>query len=104
MRGWMSSAKSYLPPVKLNNVMRASTVGKVITSDTSRFPVGSFVRYEDGGVQSYTITSEKNLKFLFMLDKSMLPSNSSFSIFLGVLGTTGLTAYFGLLRVGLPKA
>jgi hypothetical protein len=26
------------------------------------------------------------------------------SMFLGVLGGTGITAYFGLLRVGLPKA
>jgi len=100
MRGWMSTAKSYLPPVKLGDVMRATAIGRVVATDTSKCPVGALVRCE-GGVQSFASISAKEVKYVMTLpDGIRLPP----STFLGVLGTTGLTAYFGLLRVGLPQA
>eukprot|EP00536_Pseudo-nitzschia_multiseries_P013940 jgi/Psemu1/213251/e_gw1.633.10.1 len=98
MRGWMSTAKSYLPPVRLGSVMRASTVSRVLSvcGDELRevFPIGAVVRSEIVGVQLDTATASTRFP----------PANTqlSFASYLGVLGTTGLTAYFGLLRVGRP--
>ena len=125
MRGWMSTAKSYLPPVRLGSVMRASTISRVlsVSSDSllEAFPVGSIVRSEIVGVQSYFVmencSKAKALRHLTRLDATTSipitttansrfpPPNThlSFASYLGVLGTTGLTAYFGLLRVGKPK-
>ena len=121
MRGWISTAKSYLPPVKLGSIMRASTISKVIRSKLSKFPVGSIVRTEIVGVQSYSIIRKDQLRFITRLDddnnnrlQKLPPSNnnnnnnnstnlSSYASYLGVLGTTGLTAYFGLFKKGNPK-
>lgn len=117
MRGWMSNAKSYLPPVKLGTVMRASTVCRVIASSTTAmqandgFPIGCVVRTEIVGVQSYykleNTTLVKTRKLLTRLDNAGIvspfqTSSLSYASYLGVLGTTGITAYFGLLKVGKP--
>ena len=128
MRGWMSSAKSYLPPVKIGSVMRASVIAKVVATESGvlekEFPIGSIVKTEIVGVQTYCLlkncTVQKARKLLTRLDQYPLSmplslplplnietttsnNNLSYASFLGVLGTTGLTAYFGLLKVGMPK-
>lgn len=124
MRGWMSSAKSYLPPVQLGTVMRASCICRIVGASSGLlqddYPIGSIVRTEIVGVQSYYLlkncTRNKAHKLLTRLDQNfdtpspqqqqpLLPkTHLSYASFLGVLGTTGLTAYFGLLKVGRPKA
>lgn len=123
MRGWMSSAKSYLPPVQLGTVMRASCICRIVGASSGLlqddYPIGSVVRTEIVGVQSYYLlkncTRNKAHKLLTRLDQNfdtlspqqqpLLPkTHLSYASFLGVLGTTGLTAYFGLLKVGQPKA
>ena len=102
MRGWMSDVKSYLPPVQLNDVMRASSIGEIVASnDTNKFPLGAIVKMDDGGVQSYVQVDEKQSKFLTVLPKTM--NNVPTSAYLGVLGTTGLTGYFGFFNVGKPQ-
>jgi NADPH-dependent curcumin reductase CurA len=84
MRGWISTAKSYLPPVKLGSIMRASTISKVIRSKLSKFPVGSIVRTEIVGVQSYSIIRKDQLRFITRLDddnnnrlQKLPPSNNN---------------------------
>jgi NADPH-dependent curcumin reductase CurA len=96
MRGWMNDAKSYLPPVALGDVMRASTISEVIESKNPKFQVGEFVSTFDG-VQSYSVSTGKGLM-------KTDPKLASLPTYLGTLGATGLTAYFGLLRIGAPKA
>ena len=122
MRGWMSSAKSYLPPVKLGAVMRASCICRIVGASSGLlkddYPIGSIVRTEIVGVQSHYLlqncTLRKARKLLTRLDQNfpsqpshqqplVRKTNLSYASFLGVLGTTGLTAYFGLLTVGQPK-
>lgn len=107
MRGWMSNAKSYLPPVKLKSVMRASSIGRVIASNTDTFAIGQMVKCDNGGVQTYVKVPANETEFLLPLPSSnhgnYVNVNISDSAYLGVLGTTGLTAYFGFLRVGLPQ-
>lgn len=96
MRGWMNAARSYIRPVEIGEVMRAGTVGQVIDSTDPNFPVGQHVQ-GSGGVQAYTVTQGKHLV-------KINPELAPLPAFLGTLGMTGITAYFGLLDVGQPKA
>ncbi|MTV40756.1 NADP-dependent oxidoreductase [Duganella radicis] len=96
MRGWMNASEnSYMPPVAIGDVMRAIAAGKVVRSRSGYFAVGDHVT---GllGVQEYAISSGQGL---FKVDASLAP----LPLFLGTLGMTGMTAYFGLLDVGQPR-
>ena len=92
MRGWMNDRKSYIPPIGLGEVMRAGSIGKIITSNHPAFEAGDFVSGM-GGVQQYAISNGKGWV--------KVPGLSP--IFLGTLGMPGFTAYFGLLDVGALK-
>jgi NADPH-dependent curcumin reductase CurA len=96
MRGWMDDRPSYMPPVGINEVMRALAVGRVIASNNPAFAVGEHV---SGmlGVQEYAYSNGQGLN---KVDPKLAP----LPMFLGTLGMPGLTAYFGLLEIGLPKA
>jgi NADPH-dependent curcumin reductase CurA len=96
MRGWMNDAKSYIAPVAIGEVMRAGGVGKVIASQNPKFAVGDYLSGMTG-VQDYCLTDGKGFA---KIDPKLAP----LPVYLNVLGMPGLTAYFGLLEVGLPKA
>jgi NADPH-dependent curcumin reductase len=96
MRGWMNEGKSYIRPVAIGEVMRAGTVGEVVASKNPQFKVGDFVVGTDG-VQSYAVSDGKGYH---KVDPKLAPLPK----YLGVLGMPGMTAYFGLLDVGQPKA
>eukprot|EP00037_Helgoeca_nana_P032740 m.415196 g.415196 ORF g.415196 m.415196 type:complete len:366 (+) comp29558_c0_seq1:177-1274(+) len=100
MRGWMRDIPSYIPPVALGAEMRGSTVNEVVASTSPKFAIGDIVQDGslNGGWSEYGIADASKCGQL--PDVPGLP----LSAHLGVLGITGLTAYFGLLRVGLPKA
>ncbi len=95
MRGWINDARSYVPPVKIGAVMRAASVGKVIESKHPHYKVGTHL-YGTGGVQKYVVTNGKGWH---PVDPNLAP----LPLYLGTLGMTGFTAYFGLLDVGEPK-
>lgn len=95
MRGWMNETKSYIEPVGLGDVMRAGTVGEVIESKHPDFKAGDKVTGW-GGVQQYSISNGKGYH---QVDPSLAPLPT----YLGTLGLTGMTAYFGLLDVGKLK-
>ena len=96
MRGWMNDAKSYIRPVDINEVMRASGVGQVVASKHADFKVGDSVTGMTG-VQEYVLC---NAKHLSKVDAQIAP----LPVYLSVLGMPGMTAYFGLLEVGQPQA
>jgi NADPH-dependent curcumin reductase CurA len=96
MRGWMNEGKSYIEPVGIGDVMRAGAVGRVISSKNPGFAVGDFV-YGGLGVQEYAVVNGKGLT---KVDPKLAP----LPVYLGTLGAPGMTAYFGLLDVGQPKA
>jgi NADPH-dependent curcumin reductase CurA len=96
MRGWMDDRKSYSPPVGIGEVMRAGAVGEVLASKHPQFAVGNHV-FGAFGVQDYAISNGKGVN---LVDASAAP----LSLYLGNLGISGLTAYFGLLDVGQAKA
>jgi len=98
MRGWMDDARSYVPPVPLGEPMRASSVAEVIASGNPTFPVGSLVQGLYGW-QDYAVARPDDL-----MPPVPLPEGTPPTIPLSVLGGTSLTAYFGLLAVGQPRA
>lgn len=97
IRGWMDDSPNYIEPIALGDVVRSSAVGRVVESNSDDFAVGD-VAMGVGGWEYYTTQPGVALN---KLDESI---GIPLSNFLGVLGPTGLTAYFGLLEVGKPQA
>ena len=97
-RGWMSDAPSYMPPIPLGDSVRASAVGKVVQSKNPNFEPGQWVLGLNA-IEEYSQVEEGG--FTAPIDISLVPSPTNF---LSILGAVGLTAYFGLLDAGEPKA
>ena len=101
MRVWLNVGDSYVSPVGIGEVMRASVVATVIESKHSDYLLGDCVAGRLG-VQQYAISDGTD-----MIGQPMVKIPNSTvtpSAYLGVLGVPGLTAYFGLLEVGRPEA
>jgi len=96
MRGRMNDAKSYAPPVQIGEVMGAGAVGKVVASQNPQFQAGDVV---EGffGWQQFGVSNGTGVR---KIDPTLAPVSTA----LGVLGMPGLTAYFGLLDIGKPRA
>jgi NADPH-dependent curcumin reductase CurA len=92
MRGWMNAGRSYVPPVEIDEVMRAGAIGRVVASRHPDFRDGSHV-YGTFGVQRFAISDGRGV---MPVDTGLAPAPT----YLGALGLSGLTAYFGLLDVG----
>jgi NADPH-dependent curcumin reductase CurA len=101
MRGWMNEGRSYIEPVGIGEVMRAGGIGKVIASKNPLFAEGEHVSGMTG-VQDYCLVTAKEIaaRGLHKIDLRVgTPAQ-----WLNALGMPGMTAYFGLLEVGQPKA
>jgi NADPH-dependent curcumin reductase len=95
MRAWLDDRPSYIPPVGLNEVMRALAGGEVVASKHPGFAVGDHVTGVFG-VQEYAISDGRGLQ-------KVDPSAAPMTTYLSALGMTGMTAYFGLFDVGALK-
>jgi NADPH-dependent curcumin reductase len=95
MRGRMSDAPSYAPPVEVGGLMVGGTVGEVVASNDPGFAPGDAV-LGYGGWQSYSV---QPAQWLRKLDPGRVPVTTA----LGVLGMPGFTAYAGLTQIGKPK-
>jgi NADPH-dependent curcumin reductase CurA len=91
MRGWMNAGASYIDPVEIGDVMRAGCIGRVIDTRHPGFEVGDHV-YGTFGVQRHARSDGAGA---IKVDPSLAPLPT----YLGTLGMTGLTAYFGMLDV-----
>jgi NADPH-dependent curcumin reductase CurA len=96
MRGWMNAGASYIDPVEIGDVMRAGAVGRVTASKAPGFAVGDYV-YGIFGVQEHALSDGRGV---IKIDPSFAPIET----YLGTLGMTGLTAYFGMLDVAKVQA
>ena len=95
MRGWLDDRPSYVPPVGLGDVMRANTLVEVTASQNERFAVGDHV-VGLFGVQTHVVSDGRGVLKVDL-------DAASAATWLGALGMTGMTAYFGLLDVGAAK-
>lgn len=96
MRGRMNEGKSYAPPIALDEVMGGSTISKVQTSLHPDYRAGDLVLSQSGW-QDYAVSDGGGLT---KLDAQIEHP----SLYLGVLGMPGFTAYMGLLDIGQPQA
>jgi NADPH-dependent curcumin reductase CurA len=96
MRGRMNDAKSYAPPFEIGKPIAGGVVAKVIKSNSAQFKVNEVVT---GNLpwQQHCVATETEL---IKVDATIAPA----SYYLGILGMPGLTAYFGLMHIGKPKA
>jgi NADPH-dependent curcumin reductase CurA len=94
-RGWIAR-DSYLPAVKIGEVVRSIGAGRIVASNHPGFAVGDVVSGLTGW-QDYVAMRPTG-----QLNK--LPPGTPLELAMGVLGLTGITAYFGLLEVGRPAA
>ncbi|AZI32544.1 NADP-dependent oxidoreductase [Kaistella carnis] len=95
LRGRMSDAKSYVPPFELQKAMSSGVVAEVLESQNEKFKKGDFVSGMLNWKEFQTSIGENLLK----IDDKIAPLSN----YLGVLGMTGLTAYFGLTEIGKPQ-
>lgn len=87
---------TYLPAVKKGEIMRGLGMGVVVKSRNPAFKEGDVVQGMTGW-QTHVITDGR--------DYSQVPSKSGLplEVYMGPLGMTGITAYFGLMEVGKPE-
>ena len=98
MRGWLMDRPSYVPPVQIGEVMRCGAVGQVVESRSSELKVGDYVQGTFGW-QDYCSPAAAG-----PIGVTKVPAGVEPRLTQSVLGITGLTAYFGLLELGEPKA
>ncbi|MCA3239795.1 MAG: NADP-dependent oxidoreductase [Rubrivivax sp.] len=100
MRGWMNDGKSYIAPVGIGEVMRAGGVGVVEASRHPGYAVGDAVSGSTGVQTHWTVAPERDRHSgLAKIDLRLGTPTQ----WLNVLGMPGMTAYFGLMDVGLPN-
>lgn len=94
-KGWMENIADYVAPMQIGEVMRGSAISEVVESNNSRFAVGDLVLGTTGWTEHHLSDG---------VDLTRIETDLSPTTMLSVLGTTGLTAYCGLFKVGRPVA
>jgi NADPH-dependent curcumin reductase CurA len=95
-RGWIAG-DTYLPAVRIGEVMRSFAVGEVVNSRDPQFRPGELVQGLFGW-QDYCATRQGGPYPILPV-----PSDVPIETAMSILGNTGMTAYFGLLDVGRPN-
>ncbi len=94
MRGRMMDRKSYVPPFQIGETLTGGAIGQVVASNSEAVKVGDFVQSMYGWREWYVANGNEVQKF----DPAV-----PLSTYLGTFGMPGMTAYAGLLRVGVLK-
>jgi NADPH-dependent curcumin reductase CurA len=97
MRGWVDDVPNYSPPVPVGDVMRSFAAGEVVLSRHPDWKEGDLVAGMFGW-QRYAVSNGSNVTR--RVEERDLP----LSLALGMLGLNGVTAFFGLLDIGQPRA
>ena len=94
-KGWMENIADYVAPMAIGDVMRGSGIAEVVASNNGKFAVGDLV-FGTTGWTEYLVSDGTDL--------TKVETELSPTAVLSVLGTTGVTAYCGLFKVGRPVA
>jgi NADPH-dependent curcumin reductase CurA len=95
MRSWISDSSGYARGVAIGDVMRAGGIGRVLRTEAENFAAGDLVQGRTGW-QSHPIVRGRDTQ---KLDLSL----GSLEDWMGPLGTSALTAYFGVRDIGALK-
>jgi NADPH-dependent curcumin reductase CurA len=95
-RVWIREEPSYLPPVEIGAVMRGGGVGTVIESRSDAYPVGATVTGLLGW-QEHAVIGTDTLG-------RVVPEGVPMTAVLNALGSSGMTAYFGMTDIAQTKA
>ena len=93
----MSETESYKAPLALGDVVYGQAVGVVVRSRHPGFAAGDPVVSTSGGWQTYSLADGA---LLSKIDPAIAPP----TVWLGALGTSGMTAYIGLFDIGHVKS
>lgn len=96
MRGAMNEKRPYGKPVGIGEVMLGETISEIVESKNPKFKAGGTVS-SYAGWQEYSVSDGMGLR---PVDPKLLPA----SVYLGAAGMPGVTAWYGLLKIGQPKA
>jgi NADPH-dependent curcumin reductase CurA len=96
IRTWMDDAPGYLPPIGIGEVIRSGGIGEVVESRSDSYPQGALV-FGITGWQEYVI-ADGGARTM-----QLIPDGVEATTAIGVLGLTGMTAYFGMTDVGQVK-
>ena len=100
-RGWMQKGidakRMYAPPILENDPVTALGLGEIVLSKSSKHSVGDKVTGRFSW-QEYVVVNEQSI-FTTIDESAGLPLTS----YLSSVGMTGLTAYFGVTKVGELK-
>ena len=96
-RGWISG-DTYLPAVKIGEVVRSFAVGRVVASKNPKIAEGSLVQGLFGW-QDYVLAKSGT-----PTAPGPVPAGVPIETAMSALGMTGITAWFGLHEIGRPKA
>jgi len=94
-KGWMENIADYVAPMAIGDVMRGSAISEVIESHHTAFAKGDLVMGSTGWTEWHLSNGDGLVK----IDTALPPT-----AMLSVLGTTGVTAWCGLFKVGRPVA
>lgn len=97
-RIWMSDADAYLPPVGIGEGMRGGGIGVVVESRHPKVQTGAIANV---GLAQWALFNDVPGGMVNVLPQ--IPG-LPLTAFMGPLGATGMTAYFGLTDIGKPKA
>jgi NADPH-dependent curcumin reductase CurA len=98
-RGYISAVRSMHAKLEVGDVMRGRGIGVVCESQHSGYPVGTIVNGSLGW-QDYALLAPDTVAGGIFLVQTIRDPVTPLTRHLGVLGSTGATAYFGLLDVG----
>ncbi|KAI0122456.1 NAD(P)-binding protein [Daldinia grandis] len=95
-RSMLHDFRSYMTPVAIGDLMRGGIIGRVLASKSSKAKAGDLVSSFSGWTEVVIVEDSK-------FDVLNLPTGLKVTDALGGLGLTGLSAYFGLKKIGQPK-
>jgi len=100
-RVWISGKQTYMEPATVNAPMRSLVIGKAIKSHAEGHHAGEYFTAVHSAQEYLKVSFKAN--YLGPIPKAIISKSVPLSSFASVLGITGLTAYFGLMEIGLPK-
>jgi len=96
IRNWISGNPSrYQPTVEVGQPVMAPGVGRIVTSDDDRYPVGA---------RLVGMVSWQDYQWAEPAGYRIVPDEVASVDALGIFGMNALTAYFGIMEVGRPRS